>query len=144
MPPAIKTTMGPREWALLIALSIVWGGSYLFIGVAVKELPPLTIVALRVALAAGALLAVLKVMGLRPPKDPRVWIALSGMAVLNNVIPFTLIVWGQTHIASGLASILNATMPLFIVIAAHFFTTDERLTGPRLAGVLVDLPASRR
>ncbi len=106
-------------------------------GVAVRELPPLTIVALRVVTAALTLLLVLKLMGVDLPRTRQAWAAFLGMSILNNVIPFTLIVWGQSHIASGLASILNATTPLFTVIVAHYLTTDERLTGQRLAGVIV-------
>lgn len=134
---SIQKTMTAADWALLALLSIVWGGSFLFVGVAVKELPPLTIVALRVAMAATALWGVLAIMGVRLPRERRIWAAFLGMGILNNVIPFTLIVWGQSHIASGLASILNATTPLFTVIVAHYFTVDERLTGQRLSGVIV-------
>jgi drug/metabolite transporter (DMT)-like permease len=129
--------MTASDWALLAVLSIVWGGSFLFVGVAVRELPPLTIVALRVVTAALTLLLVLKLMGVDLPRTRQAWAAFLGMSILNNVIPFTLIVWGQSHIASGLASILNATTPLFTVIVAHYLTTDERLTGQRLAGVIV-------
>jgi drug/metabolite transporter (DMT)-like permease len=121
----------------LAILSIVWGGSFLFVGVAVRELPPLTIVALRVVTAASALLLTLRLMGVDLPRTRQVWSAFLGMSILNNVIPFTLIVWGQSHIASGLASILNATTPLFTVIVAHYLTEDERLTGQRFAGVIV-------
>ncbi|MBB4038587.1 drug/metabolite transporter (DMT)-like permease [Microvirga flocculans] len=134
---SVQKTMTPSDWALLAVLSIVWGGSFLFIGVTVRELPPLTIVALRVTMAAFALLLVLKVMGVGLPRARQAWTAFLGMSILNNVIPFTLIVWGQGHIASGLASILNATTPLFTVIVAHYLTDDERLTGQRLAGVIV-------
>jgi drug/metabolite transporter (DMT)-like permease len=133
----IQKTMTASDWALLAILSIVWGGSFLFVGVAVKELPPFTIVALRVLLAAIALRLVLLAMGIELPRARRAWAAFLGMGILNNVIPFSLIVWGQSHIASGLASILNATTPLFTVIVAHYFTVDERLTGQRLAGVIV-------
>jgi drug/metabolite transporter (DMT)-like permease len=133
----VQKTMTASDWALLIVLSVVWGGSFLFIAVAVKELPPLTIVACRVALGALALHLVLKAMGVRLPREREAWAAFFGMGVLNNVIPMVLIVWGQSHIASGLASILNATTPLFTVIVAHYFTVDERLTGQRLAGVAV-------
>jgi drug/metabolite transporter (DMT)-like permease len=134
---SIQKTMTASDWMLLVALSIVWGGSFLFVGVAVKELPPLTIVALRVALAALALRLVLAVMSIGLPRERHVWAAFFGIGIMNNVIPFTLIVWGQSHIASGLASILNATTPLFTVIVAHYLTQDERLTGIRAAGVLV-------
>jgi drug/metabolite transporter (DMT)-like permease len=129
--------MTASDWALLAILSIVWGGSFLFVGVAVRELPPLTIVALRVVTAASALLLTLRLMGVDLPRTRQVWSAFLGMSILNNVIPFTLIVWGQSHIASGLASILNATTPLFTVIVAHYLTDDERLTGQRFAGVIV-------
>ncbi|KQT59818.1 MULTISPECIES: DMT family transporter [unclassified Aureimonas] len=127
------------EWGMLLLLSVLWGGSFFFTGIAVRELPPLTIVFLRVALAAVILLAALRAIGLPMPKSRSVWMAFFGMGVLNNVVPFCLIVWGQTHIASGLASILNATTPLFTVVVAHGLTTDEKMTGGRLAGVLLGL-----
>ena len=110
-----------------------------FIGIAVKSLPPLTLVFLRVALAAVVLNLVVPAVGLRMPTDWKTWFAFFGMGFLNNLIPFSLIVWGQTHIASGLASILNATTPVFTVIVAHFLTQDEKLTANRLIGVLLGL-----
>lgn len=134
---AIKAAMGAREWAMLVALSVLWGGSFLFVGVAVRELPPLTLVVLRVGLAALALLAVMRVMSVAMPREPRAWAALLVMGVLNNVVPFTLIAWGQSHITSGVASILNATTPLFGVLVAHVWTSDEKITPGRLAGVIV-------
>ncbi|MGF9758555.1 DMT family transporter [Microvirga sp. 0TCS3.31] len=133
----IHKTMTASDWALLIGLSIVWGGSFLFVGIVVKELPPLTIVASRVVMGAAALLIVLRLMGLHLPRTREAWGAFLGMSILNNVIPFTLIVWGQSHITSGLASILNATTPLFTVIVAHYLTADEHLTGQKFAGVVV-------
>ena len=138
-PPAAVPIpqMGTSEWAMLVALSILWGGSFFFTGVAVKELPPFTIVFLRVGLAAVILNIVIRLMGLRMPGEGRVWLAFFGMGFLNNALPFTLFVWSQTHIASGVASILNATTPLFTVIVAHLFTNDEKMTGNRLAGVLI-------
>lgn len=130
-------TMTAGEWGLLIALSLLWGGSFLFNGILVRELPTLTIVSARVALAALALWTVVRLSGHAIPRSREVWLAFLGMGVLNNIIPFSLIVWGQTHIASGLASILNATTPLFAVIAAHLLTPDEKMTRGRLAGVVV-------
>ncbi len=130
-------SMGLIEWSLLITLSILWGGSFFFIGIAVLALPPFTIVVLRVGLAAIALNVIVRAMGLSMSMDRRVWAAFFGMGLLNNMIPFSLIVWAQTHIASGLASILNATTPLFTVIVAHFLTKDERLNGWRFTGVVV-------
>jgi drug/metabolite transporter (DMT)-like permease len=133
----VNRTMAPREWGMLFLLSLLWGGSFFFTGIAVKELPPLTIVTLRVGLAALLLLAIVRAIGLRMPRDRASWTALCGMGLLNNVVPFCLLVWGQTHIASGLASILNATTPLWTVIVAHGLTPDERITGRRLAGVVL-------
>lgn len=129
--------MSPVEWGLLIALSLLWGGSFLFNGILVRELPPFTIVTARVALAVLALWAIVRLSGHAVPRSREAWFAFFGMGVLNNIIPFSLIVWGQTHIASGLASILNATTPLFAVIVAHVLTEDEKMTEGRLAGVLV-------
>jgi drug/metabolite transporter (DMT)-like permease len=135
MSDAVNRRMGATEWAMLLALSVLWGGSFLFVGIAVRELPPLTIVVARVAIAALALLIVLAATRCAMPRDPRIWAAFGGMAVLNNIIPFTLIVWGQSHLASGVASILNATTPLFTVLIAHRLTPDERATPRKLAGV---------
>lgn len=139
MNAKIHSSMTPVEWGMLCALSLLWGGSFFFVGVAVAELPPFTIVLLRVALAALILWLVVRFMGLRMPVTEGLWGAFFAMGVLNNLIPFSLIVWGQTHMASGLASILNATTPLFTVIVAHYLTADERMTRARMLGVTVGL-----
>ncbi|MDR5907770.1 DMT family transporter [Franzmannia qiaohouensis] len=136
---SVNSSMGMVEWLLLIALSVLWGGSFFFVEVAVDALGPLTIVALRVGLAAVALNVMVVAMGLSMPKDRKLWAAFLGMGFFNNMIPFSLIVWGQTHIASGLASILNASTPFFTVVAAHYLTRDERMTGGRLIGVLLGI-----
>ena len=129
--------MGVEEWAMLLALAAAWGGSFFFNGVAVRELPSLTLVWLRVAVAAVTLVLLLRLLGSRIPTGGRLWAAFFGMGMLNNVAPFLLIVWGQHHIASGLASILNATTPLFTVLAAHLLTPDEKLTPLKGAGIAV-------
>jgi drug/metabolite transporter (DMT)-like permease len=133
----IRLNLGPRDWALLTALSLLWGGSFFFVEVALDALPPFTLVLLRVALAAAALHLFLRVSGLGMPAGWRVWAAFFGMGLLNNAIPFTLLVWGQTQISSSLASILNATTPMFTVLVAHAATRDERITGGRLLGVVI-------
>ncbi|MFC3852241.1 DMT family transporter [Salinispirillum marinum] len=122
---------------MLITLSVLWGGSFFFVGVAVEGLPLLTIVTLRVGLAAVILWVTAFTIGLRPPRELNVWIAFIGMGLLNNVIPFSLIVWGQTQIASGLASILNAATPIFTVVVAGLLLPDERLTKLKAVGVIV-------
>ena len=104
---AAGTSMDERDWALLVLLSILWGGSFFFNGIAVRELPPLTIVLARVAIAAVLLLPVLWAYGARLPANVAGWLPFLVMGLLNNVIPFTLIVCGQTRIASGIASVLT-------------------------------------
>jgi drug/metabolite transporter (DMT)-like permease len=128
--------MGPVEWGLLLLLSLLWGGSFFFSKIAVGELPPLTVVLCRVVLAALTLNLIVLLAGRRLPADARTWGALVVMGLLNNAVPFSLIFWGQTQIASGLASILNATTPLFTVLVAHVATSDEKLTPRRLLGVI--------
>ncbi len=135
----INRTMGAMEWALLIVLSVLWGGSFFFAEVALVELRPFTVVLCRVGFAALVLVAVVYATGQRLPRRGDLWGAFFVMGALNNLIPFTLIVWGQTHIASGLASILNAATPLFTVVLAHLLTHDEKMTPNRLAGVVLGL-----
>lgn len=134
---ATNRPMTAREWGMLLTLSLVWGGSFFFNEIAVRQLPVFTVVVCRVALAAVILLAVLRLTGQRLPRSGKVWAAFFGMGMLNNVIPFSLIVAGQQSVASGVASILNAATPLFGVIFAHLLTQDEKLTPLKLAGVIV-------
>ena len=136
-PSPTSRPMTALEWAMLVALACVWGGSFFFNGVAVRELPVFTVVVSRVVLAALILLAILRLRGERMPRDRRVWAAFFAMGLLNNAIPFSLIVWGQQHIASAVASILNAATPLFTVVFAHVLTGDEKMTGGKLFGVAI-------
>ena len=133
----INRQMQPVEWILLLTLSLVWAGSFLINGIVVRELPVFTIVVGRVAIAAMILLLVLRWRGESRPRDPAVWWAFLVMGFLNNVLPFSLIVWGQGHISSGQASILNAMTPIFTVITAHLLTRDEKMPPGRIAGILV-------
>ena len=133
----IRTHMNRSDWATLLILAATWGAAFLFIGVAVREVAPLTYVWLRVTIAAAAMWALVawrrEALGL-----PRgIWGAILFLALFNNVIPFILFGWGQTHIASGLASILNATTPIWGVVVAHLFTADEKISARKLAGVLL-------
>jgi len=131
--------MSALVWFWLVSLSVLWGGSFFFAKVALVELAPLTVVFCRVALAALALNLVLVAAG-RPlfrPGTP--FRSYAVMGVLNNLIPFGLIFWGQTQIASGLASILNATTPLFTLLVAHFVTRDERIGGLKLGALLIGI-----
>jgi drug/metabolite transporter (DMT)-like permease len=135
----INRPMGATEWLLLIALSIVWGCSFLLAEVALEEARPLTLVLGRVSAAALVLLAVVYACGHRMPYGWRAWRPFVVMGALNNVLPFSLIFWGQLEITGGLASILNATTPLSTVLLAHFLTRDERITPARLAGVALGI-----
>ena len=128
--------MGLRVWIWLLSLSVLWGGSFFFAKVAIGELGPLTVVFARVALAALALDIVLVAARKTPFRRDAPWSAYFVMGLLNNVLPFSLIFWGQTHIASGLASILNATTPLFTLLVAHFLTEDEKIDPAKVAALL--------
>jgi drug/metabolite transporter (DMT)-like permease len=132
-PPA--PMMGGREWAMLLSLAVLWGSSFFFFKVMVAALPPFTIVLGRVGLSALILNVWLVLRRDYMPASARSWGAFVVMGLMNNVIPFTLIVFGETRIASGLASILNATTPIFTVLAAHWLTTNERLTLGKIIGV---------
>jgi drug/metabolite transporter (DMT)-like permease len=139
MSGRIARAMGLLEWALLIALSVLWGGTFFFAELALREVGPLFLVCARVGLAALALVLMVYATGHGLPRSARLWGAFFVMGALNNLVPFSLIFWGQTRIAGGLAAILNATTPLFTVVLAHFLTRDETMTPNRLAGVVVGI-----
>jgi len=128
MPPPARLTMPAADWLLLLALSILWGGSFFFAKLAVRELPTLTVVLGRVAIAAAVLIVLARMLGLGMPASPQAWRRFAVMGLLNNVVPFSLIFWGQTQVPSGLAAILNATTPLFTVLVAHATNGDEKIT----------------
>ncbi|MGR4000852.1 MAG: DMT family transporter, partial [Alphaproteobacteria bacterium] len=129
--------MSAANWMLLVILSLLWGGSFFFVEVIVDDWPTLTIVTLRVGFAALALWIYIFARRIPLPRNPEVWGTFLLMGFINNVIPFSLITWGQTAIASGLASILNATTPLFTVLVAGVFLKDEATTPRKVAGVVV-------
>lgn len=131
--------LGPMDWGLLVLLSLLWGGSFLCVGIAVQELPVLTIIALRVSLAALVLWGIALFSGHQLPRGRKTWQAFLALGLLNNVIPFGLIVFGQQTIGAGLAAILNATTPLWTVLIAALFLADERFSKQKLFGVLLGL-----
>lgn len=136
--PANDNRIDTRDWSLLALLSILWGGSFFFNGAALRELPPLTLVFLRVALGTAVLLPLLRMQGIGFPRSVAGWMPFVAIGLLNNVIPFSLIAIGQTFIPSGLASILNATTPLFTVVVMAV-AGEETLQMRRVAGVAVGL-----
>lgn len=129
--------MSPRDWAILLFLSVLWGGSFFFLELALRELPPFTIVLLRVGLAAVPLWLVIRAQGQHLPRGARIWLDFLLLGLLNNALPFALFGYAQLRIASGLASILNATTPLWGVIVANFLTRDEKATPGKIVGVLL-------
>jgi len=133
----IKLTMGRREWGFLFALTVCWSMSFFFVEVALRALPPFTIVWLRVGLAALTLHVVVWLGPWKLPKGLEVWRAFFIMGFMNNVVPFSLIVWGQTQIHSGVAAILNAMTPIMTLLVAHFYTADERLSSRRGVGMVL-------
>ena len=128
--PAIDLTAG----LLLAVLALVWGGSFFFAEIALRELPPLTVTLFRVTLALPVLFLVVRLKGIAIPRGGRIWGAYLGMGALNNALPFSLIFWGQTQIESGLASILNGTTAMFGAVAAGLLLKDEPLTPAKLIG----------
>jgi drug/metabolite transporter (DMT)-like permease len=113
MPGPAASHIHLRDWGLLVLLSLIWGGSYLFVGIAVKDLSPLNIVMARIVIAAATLLPLHLVLIGSLPRGRGPWLAIAGLSLFNNVIPFILITTGQTMITAGLASVINATTPLF-------------------------------
>jgi len=130
--PDIDLTSG----LLLLALATVWGGSFFFAEIALREVPPLTIALHRVFWAVPALFLIVCWKGLKIPRSIRTWFCYLVMGALNNAIPFSLIFWGQTNIGSGLASILNSTTAFFGVVVAGILLVDEPLTRRKTIGAI--------
>jgi drug/metabolite transporter (DMT)-like permease len=131
--------MTPPEWGLLVILSVLWGGAFFLIEIALRDLPPFTIMIFRVAGAAVFLWTIVAIRGVAVPRGWSLWLILTIMAVFNSALPFSLIGWGQVQITSGLSSILISMTPLLAVITAHFFTDDEAFTPIKGLGVLSGL-----
>jgi len=120
---------------LLILLASLWSSSFAAIKIGVGTIPPLTLAAGRIAVAAAVLYALIALRGQRLPRSARLWALFFLIGVTGNALPFTLIAWGEERIDSGLAAILMAVMPPATVLLTHVFTRDERLTAPKLIGV---------
>jgi drug/metabolite transporter (DMT)-like permease len=127
-----------KSWGLLLLLSVLWGSSFFFAGVSVREVPPLTVVFVRVGLAVFMLLPIFWYYGYNLPSSFQSWMPFIGMGVLNNVIPFALLFFAQTQITVGLVSIINAMTPLFTVVVMTAFSI-EKLTLNRFVGVILGI-----
>lgn len=127
------------DLALLLLLSLLWGASYALIRIAVETIPPLTLVAVRVAIATALLQLVLARQGSALPRDPRIWGRFAIQAAMNGILPFTLIAWGEQRIDSGLAGVLNSTTPIFVFLITRLWTRHEAATVRQLLGTLLGL-----
>jgi drug/metabolite transporter (DMT)-like permease len=131
--------MSTADWGIIMLLSVLWGGAFFLIELGLRGFPPNTLVFLRMALAVPPMLIALKFLGHRLPMDRKSWVQLFVLGGINAAFPFILFFWGQTQIDSGLASVLNATTPLWGVVTAHFLTRDEKATPARVVGVLLGM-----
>jgi len=127
--------MNTSAWILLVVLSVLWGAAFFFIAIAVKEVPPLTLVLSRVVIAAGALMIYMHAIGQQDLYDVKLFPSFLVMGLISNVIPFSLIFWAQKTISSGLASVLIATTSIFTIVIAHFFLSDERMEKKKAVGI---------
>ena len=129
--------MKPKDWLAFILLGTVWGSSFLWIKIAVQEIGPILLVALRLLFGILALLVVVAYRRPQWPRQRRVWINLAMLGLINNALPYALISWGEQYIDSGVAAVLNSTTPLFTMIVAHLFLTDDRMTRQRVLSLLM-------
>jgi drug/metabolite transporter (DMT)-like permease len=137
MYPMTGRTISAQSWGLLALLATIWGASFLSIRIALDEVPPLTAVAHRVGWATLVLWIYVLARRLPLPRGRHVWVGFAGMGLLNNVIPFSLMTWGQLYIPTGLTSIFNASTAIFGVLAAALLLSDERLSRRKALGVAV-------
>lgn len=127
------------ELALLVALATLWGGSYTFIKLGVATIPPITLIAARTTIAGLLLLAIMRMRGVRMPADAATWQRFAFQAVLNSVIPWTLIAWGERHVDAALATILNSAGPIFTFLFTAVVTRHEATTPRKLFGVIAGM-----
>lgn len=138
-PQPAPIRMGGIEWSLIVLHSILWGASFFFGAVAIKEVTPLTITAFRAVPASLIVVGVCLALGHAIPRHWAFWRRMVVLGILNNIAPMLLILWAQYQVASGVAAVFNATTPLFAVLIAHFVTADERLSTRRVMGILVGI-----
>lgn len=134
-----QPSITPAAALMLLVLAALWGGSFFFAEIALTALPPFTLALFRVGLALPVLGVVIRLQGLRLPRAPRIWGAWLVMGAINNALPFSLILWGQTRIDGGLAAILNGTTAMFTAVVAGALLADERLSPRKITGALLGL-----
>lgn len=127
------------DYGLLIGLSLIFGSSFIFTGISVRDVPPLTVVTLRLGIALIILYTMMVLSNQRLPAPGRIWLFIVTAAIFGNALPFSLITWGQVTVEAGLTAIFMAVMPLATIFLAQFFTSDERLNGWKITSVLCGL-----
>lgn len=127
------------EYALLALLALLWGSSYLFIRVAIADIPPITLIAFRVTVAAAILMLIVVWRGEHLPRDRRTWRMLFVQAIFNSIGAWTILAWGQQYIDSGTASVLNSTSPIFVILLTLVFSRHEAITFLKIGGALIGL-----
>jgi len=129
----------PYHWLLMVLLAVVWGFAFYLIAIALRSFPPITLVALRLVIGAVALTVIMRLQGLSLPCEPIWWCYFSLLALLGNLIPFSLIAWAETTIPSSQAGLIMALMPIATMVLAHYFVAHEQLTSRRIFGVTLGL-----
>ena len=129
--------MKPKDWLAFILLGTIWGSSFLWIKIAVQEVGPTLLVALRLLFGVLTLLVVALITRPEWPRRRKVWLSLAFLGIINNAIPYVLISWGEQYIDSAVAAVLNSTTPLFTMLIAHWFLTDDRMTSRRVFSLLM-------
>ena len=126
-----------KHWIAFVSLTLIWGTSFLWIKIAVREIDPLSLVAFRLVFGLAGLAVFFPIRKPPIPRERRVWISLAALGLLSSAIPWVAISWAETTIDSALASVLNVTVPLFTIVIAHFFLHDDRITSERVMGLLL-------
>lgn len=126
-----------KQWAQFWALALIWGSSFLLIKVAVDEVGAFPLVSVRLGVAAIIFMAYMIATGRKFPSERKDQLALLFVGIFNTAVPFFLISWGETEIDSGLATVLNSTVPLSTLIIAHFVLADEKLNRAKVTGLVV-------
>jgi len=133
---------GLINWIKLITLGIIWGASFMAVSVALNDMGPMSIAAVRILIGALSVLALIRMMGISLPalssgEGRIIWFAAAGMGLFSNALPFTLLSWGQTYVNSGFAGVCMAIVPLFVLPLSHVFVPEERMTFRRTLGFSV-------
>ena len=129
--------MKPKDWVAFLFLTFIWGASFYWIKIAVRDVGPVSLVAFRLAFGLIGLVAFFPILKPRMPRERRVWVYLAVLGLTSSAAPWFLISWAETTIDSAIASVLNGTVPLFTIVVAHFFLGDEKISAGRVLGLLL-------